>query len=103
MGILDTVKDVVTLMQKVDNIELIRRMLELQTQVVALNEENLALKERLTTQEQLSFRDNFYWRGDDGPFCSSCWDDKAKLVRIHKTPGYVPVCPNCKTRVPSGP
>lgn len=100
MGILDTLKEAVGLIQKVDNIDLYRRMLELQTQVYSLVEENRALKERLTVREQLTFKGNAYWMGDSGPFCSRCWDVEWKLVRIHASrAGIVPSCVNCATSV----
>src|SRR5688572_8601623 len=98
MGILDTLKDAVGLMQKVDNIDLYKRMLELQTQVVSLVEENRLLKEKLGTREQLRFEKNAYWMKDNGPFCSNCWDTKANLVRLHVAQANSvtsPQCPAC--------
>jgi hypothetical protein len=82
MGILDTVRETVGLIQKVDNIELYRRMLELQTQVVQLVEENRALKDRLSTKEQLVFKENSYWKDDGSQFCCRCWDVDGKLVHL---------------------
>ena len=99
MGVLDTLKEAVGLMQKVDNIELYKRMLELQSQVVTLVEENRALNERLVTREKLSFSKNAYWLDDAGPFCSSCWDKEGKLVRLHgasKDSAGSPQCPVCR-------
>jgi len=95
MSIIDTLKETVGLMQKIDNIDLYRRMLELQTQVMALFEENRSLKEQLATRAQLKFKKNAYWMNDDGPFCSRCWDAESKLVRLHQQEGCVPRCPSC--------
>lgn len=97
MGIIDTLKETVGLIQKVDNIDLYRRMVELQTEVYSVIEENRALKEKLATREKLTFRRNCYWIGDDGPFCSRCWDVDGKLVRLHlKTALRLPPeCPSC--------
>lgn len=102
MGIIETLKDTISVIQKADNLDLYKRMLELQTQVFALVEENRTLHERLAMKEKLSFRDNYYWIGDEGPYCSPCWDGAGKLVRIHKKKGYNPICPNCKTMVEEG-
>lgn len=96
MGILDTLKETVSLMQKIDNVDLYRRMLELQTQVMALFEENRSLKEQLATRAQLTFKKNAYWMNDDGPFCSRCWDTEGKLVRLHLRQECIPHCPSCK-------
>ena len=72
MGIVDTLKEAVVLIQKADNIELNRTILALQTEVFGLLEENRGLKAKIATHEQLSWRKNSYWIGDDGPFCSRC-------------------------------
>lgn len=72
MGVVDTLKETIGLLQKVDNIDLYRRMLDLQTQVMALVEENQTLKQRLATRDELTFDANAYWRGEEGPFCSAC-------------------------------
>ncbi len=97
MGIVDTLKETVGLIQKVDNIDLYQKMLELQTQTVALVEENRALRDRLAVRDQLAFRRNAYWRGDDGPYCSRCWDDETKLIRLHDDGKWLPQCPKCHT------
>jgi hypothetical protein len=39
MGVIDTVKDVAFLVQKTDNVDLLRRVVELQQQVYALVDE----------------------------------------------------------------
>lgn len=95
MGVLDTLKEAVGLIQKVDNIDLYKQMLELQTQVIALFEENRTLKDRLATRDQLTFKKNAYWMGDEGPFCSRCWDAESKLVRLHVQAQTTPRCPSC--------
>jgi hypothetical protein len=100
MGALETLKETIGLIQKVDNIDLYRRMLDLQTQVHALIDENRALKETLSRREGLTFSKNAYWMGEDGPFCSPCWDGKATLVRLHLQKGFHPRCPNCGTHRP---
>jgi hypothetical protein len=104
MGVIDTVKDVAFLVQKVDNIEIVKRVLELQDQVFELVEENRdlkeqtrLLKERLATREQMTFRKNAYWKGDDGPFCPQCFDAAGLSMRMLKSPGFAPDCPKCHT------
>jgi hypothetical protein len=107
MGVIDTVKDVVLMVQKVDNIDLVKRILEMQQQVFTLVEENRdlkdknrALQETLTTREQMVFRKNAYWKGDDGPFCPQCFDAGGLAMRMLITPGFVPQCPKCHTSAP---
>lgn len=104
MGILETLKDFVTVVQKADNIDLMKGLLEVQTQTDALLEESLRVKaenaqlrEQLATRDRLQFKRNAYWMDDAGPFCSKCWDSEAKLVRLHVLRSKTPWCPACKT------
>ena len=97
MGVVDTLKETIGLIQKVDNIDLYRQMLDLQTQVMSLLEENKSLRTTLETRATLTFKSDAYWRdGNEGPFCSRCWDDEKKLIRLHLG-GLAPACPKCKT------
>jgi NAD-dependent SIR2 family protein deacetylase len=96
MGIYDAIKDAVQVAQKIDNIDLQKQLLALQTQVVDLVEENRTLKATIATRAELTFARNSYWRGDDGPYCSRCWDAKGTLVHMHIQKGAYPRCPNCE-------
>jgi hypothetical protein len=109
MSILESVKETVGLIQKIDNIDLYRQVLDLQSQILQLVEDNLSLKNenrdlrnQLTTRGNLSFRANGYWLGDEGPYCTGCWDGESKLVRIHVENKTTPQCPRCKVYTPSG-
>lgn len=104
IGVIDTVKELGILIQKIDNLDLIKRMVELQQQVYALDAENRelkdanrALKERFSEREQMVFRKNSYWKGDEGPFCPRCFDAEALSVRMLVNQGYSPQCPKCHT------
>jgi len=37
---------------------------------------------------ELEFRENAYWKGEDGPFCPNCWDGEKKLMRLTGDDGY---------------
>lgn len=56
MGITDNVKETVTLIQKIDNIDLYRKVLDLQSEVMAVVEENTELKRRLRISGDLTPR-----------------------------------------------
>ena len=95
MGILDTAKDAVMLVQKIDNIELYRKILDLQADALKIQEENdklrgkvKSLEEALQIQGTLVFEDNSYFvikvGSKEGPYCSLCWDKDRQLVRKHK-------------------
>jgi hypothetical protein len=94
MSILEDVKSVVTTIQKIDNIELYRQILDLQQEVLQIVSANVELKAELATareelrrKQTLRFEYNAYWTGEtletsDGPFCAKCWDTKQQLVRM---------------------
>lgn len=74
MGVIETVKDIGVLVQKLDNMDLVKRLVELQEQVYEvvaenrdLKEANRGLREKLITREQLAFRKNAYWSDQEGP------------------------------------
>jgi hypothetical protein len=97
--IVDTLRDVVALIQKANDVELHRISLDLQTQVFGLLEENRGLKEKLATRESLTFdtKKNSYWKGADGPYCSACFDSGGMLIRLHQVHDLSPMCPKCQT------
>jgi len=102
MSILETAKDVITLVQKADNLELVKQVLALQSDIMkmmdenrALKDENLALREQLRVKQKLVFRNNAYWLpnedgSEEGPFCATCRDGDNKMVRMSQSPatGY---------------
>jgi hypothetical protein len=124
MGILETVKDAVEVVQKADNIDLLRQLLNIHNDAIKLVEENGSLKskiqsleEQLKIRDALVFEDNVYWlqkeTGKDGPYCSLCWDDKQKLVRLqtgsshwmcilHKLNIKIPGSPDSTVRIVRG-
>jgi hypothetical protein len=92
VGIFDNFKDLFKLAETVNNIELYKKLAELQASMYALEEENRALKDEIRArdeqrniQHRLHPKDNAYYLDDgttlDGPFCLRCWDVDGKLVR----------------------
>jgi hypothetical protein len=94
MSIYEGLKEVVATIQKIDNIELYRQILDLQKEVLEVVSENTELKgklaaaqEELSRKRELRFEFNAYWAGEtletaEGPFCAPCWDTKKQLVRM---------------------
>jgi hypothetical protein len=99
VSVLDTIKDTVNIIQKVDNIELYRSILDIQKECMDLVEENRSLKERIgelevekITNDKLGVKGHcYYLKKDDGeldgPFCTTCWDKDRKLIRMHISNG----------------
>jgi len=97
MGIVETLKDIVTLVQKTDNIDLVKQVLSLQTQALEmqnknrkLRERNRKLRERVKELEQtvsfaktLRFESPFYFAGDDKvPYCARCWESDRRAIHL---------------------
>ena len=82
-------------MQKIDNLELYKTILDLQSDALKVMEENGRLRERNKVLEEafkikdtLVFEDNVYFTVNEGekagPFCTYCWDKERQLLRLHK-------------------
>ncbi len=90
MSLLDKVKDIADIVQKAGNLDLYRRVCDLEGEVITVTRENrrlqaaneelegrLALKARLTFMSPL-----YYAEGDPVPFCPRCWEVDQKLVHL---------------------
>jgi hypothetical protein len=111
MAIFDELKSVAGVLQEAGKIQQYQQildaqkeLLEMQHCITDLEMENKDLKEKLEINESLVFENNAYWLEKDGkkegPFCSCCWDDHRKTIRIH--PAGNPAfrsCPKCKNTV----
>jgi hypothetical protein len=90
MGAIDTAKELAGLVQKVGDIDLYRKIVDFQGEVVALSARNfelekkcfelqsaLDLKKRLKHDRLLYFAD-----GDSIPFCPRCHEEDGKLLHL---------------------
>ncbi|NBI08079.1 hypothetical protein [Senegalia massiliensis] len=117
MGVYDALKDAVNIAQKADNVELYRALLDVQKESLDLLEENKNLKEKIKElkdnteiSKSLIFKNNSYYKKDDieykEPYCSNCWDNNQKLIRMHLRniyPGTLTaICNTCKTSTRTG-
>jgi hypothetical protein len=104
MGAVENVKEIADLIGKFHDIELNRRILKLEEEVIDLTRDKRRAEERvdelqrvISTKKDLTFRGNEYYlktaQGEDGPFCSLCWDRDHKLIRLHS--GRIEPCPAC--------
>ncbi len=100
--------DFLKIIELIKDPDLRMKITELYGQNIELKEENHKLrmeqqetKEKSKINSELIHKENHYYRGKDGPFCTKCWDVDNKLVRLHEgSPGngqrYFH-CPNCKS------
>ncbi len=115
MGMVENIKDAVKLAQQLDNVEIVKALLDTQQSALELMEQNqdlreevARLKKNLELEGTVKYDDGAYWteNGDrDGPFCTKCWDVKRTLVRMKHSNYEWFKCPNCETAcdIPSGP
>ena len=112
MGFYDAFKDVLTVAQKADNVELYRQLLdlnaqalEMQEEITRLKEENADLKRQKDIEKNIEYHvDAFITRkSDEKPikYCAACWADKKKLVPLQYGLNCVDQyqCPSCKAKV----
>ena len=90
MGVLDEIKEIGDLIKKAGDIELYRRIVRLEGEVIDLTRDirhlqqaNGELQEALKFKGEVVFREPFYWlKGDPAPYCPICWEKEAKAVHI---------------------
>ena len=116
MGIIEDTKEVVKLVQQIDNIELYRKILDLQCEVLELVQQNREkdqtiekLKNAMELKGKMVCDHSAYYQIDEqgekiaGPFCTNCFDNEYATRRL--LPGAQPKdqsshywvqCPKCK-------
>ena len=109
MSIIDNAKEIAALVKKLGDIELYRKIVELEGEIIELTRakrevesQTEHLREVLKIKEQMRFIKPFYYMGNDPvPFCPQCWE--ANKVAMHLQ-GPIDVvagprydCRNCKS------
>lgn len=110
MAIFDELKSIAGVLQEAGKIEQYRQildaqkeLLEMQNKIYSIESENRDLRGKLETIKSLIFEKNAYWINNDnkkdGPFCSCCWDDHKKTIRMQPegNPAYYS-CPKCNNK-----
>lgn len=114
MGIIEEVKQIAKAVRQTENTELYGQILDLQSDVMDLLQQNQELTDKLADLQQkkeiensLHFKNDKYWMQKDGvetgPLCTMCWDADKKLIYLHKADnGYgneYYSCPKCNNDV----
>ncbi|KKS21184.1 MAG: hypothetical protein UU77_C0007G0029 [candidate division WWE3 bacterium GW2011_GWC1_41_7] len=100
--------DFLKLVELIKDPDLRMKITDLYGQNIQLKEENHKLrselqeiKEKAKIDSELVHKHNHYYKGEDGTFCTRCWDADNKLIGLHEgSPGYGQryfSCPNCNT------
>ena len=113
MGAYDVIKDAVSLAQKVDNTDLMRKLLDLQQELLDIQEQNFRYKKQIEelqaiiektkrieyTKERSSVYEILEDGTKEGPYCTHCWETNKKTVSLLKSHGSHYECPHCKASV----
>lgn len=106
MGIIDNAKEIADLIKKLNNIELYRKIVELEAEIIDLqrakNDLDLkvtGLQAALQQKKSMSFKHPFYFaEGDPIPFCAKCWEAEHNAIHLVGPDQHGDrYCRNCKT------
>ena len=106
MGLYEGIKDIAKIIQKADNVELYRQVLdleaqalEMQAEIAALKEENAALKKGKDLSDKIvRYPQPYITLKDDDQnlkYCAHCWDSDKKLIQLMCGDEFFR-CPHCK-------
>ena len=113
MGIIELARDAVKIVKQIDNIELYRKILDLQAEAQVLTDQLREKEIKIKSLERaLELKDNIVLKGSayytmnedgtlkDGPFCTKCFDVDHIVCRIVKKGKigrhYLVMCQRCK-------
>lgn len=103
------IKELGKIYQKIDNIEIQKKLLdlseqalEMQNEILRLQEENIKLKQKEDVLSKIErHKDAFITLKDDKKgiiYCSNCWDSKGLLVQGQSDNDGTYYCYNCKEK-----
>jgi hypothetical protein len=108
MGVIENIREVADLVKKIGDLELNRKILNLEGEVHELKRSNMQLETELSdaqrllrVRQEMTFREPFYYaQGDEVPHCPACWNAKdiaVHVVFVSNRDGEMHWrCPNCK-------
>jgi hypothetical protein len=90
MGIVENIKDAADLAKKVGDLELYRKIVHLEGEVMDLTREKRqaeqqieALQKQLALKTKMTFKQPFYHQeGDSVPFCPRCYEKDGQAVHV---------------------
>ena len=105
MGVINCLKDVVSILQKSNDIEMVQKVIDIQQRIIemedtilTLKEENRKLKNNLDIEKKIKRFPNdtviVIKNEENIMYCSKCWDDEKKLIQVTKDEEYYK-CPKC--------
>ncbi len=108
MGLYDNLKDIALVLQKADNVDLYKQLIELssqaldiQNQLVRLSQENQELKQIRNIELDIERHELLYItrisEEHKYKYCTHCWDSERKIIQIDCGNMGKFRCPHCNT------
>ena len=103
MSVIDQAKEIAGLIKKIGDIELYRKIVELEGEIIELTRSNRELEEakgdlerQLALKKSMTFKAPFYFiDGDAVPFCPNCWEKYNLPVHMSGYPPNKPAAYDC--------
>ncbi|HEY2234159.1 MAG TPA: hypothetical protein VGK01_11865 [Candidatus Angelobacter sp.] len=111
MGVIDSFKEIADLVKKAGDIDLWRKIVQAESEVVELNrtlriteEKVRELENLLRFKQKLSYNEPFFFvEGDPVPYCPSCWESAAipvhMIIKLRTAATIGRECPKCKLTI----
>lgn len=103
MGLLDAIKETASIIQKADNLDLYRQILDIQREALEQQEElRKLMEENHELKKKLEFRGKIIRHrepvitieGDETIYCASCYGNNDKFIQMKLVDDYY-CCPVC--------
>lgn len=110
MSMYEMFKDGLDAVKASDNVPLLKNYmdihqgyLQIENDLKQAKQKIKELEDKLEVKDRIIFRDNMYYiktesGHEDGPYCTRCYDETNKLIRMHKEK-YKYICPVDKVSV----
>lgn len=88
---ISTIKSISELIKKYNDLDLMGKIIKLQSEVYELQTDNLALRRQLEEQTKMQMKGPygyFYQEGDEVPFCPKCWEGEHKAIHLPNPEDY---------------
>lgn len=112
MGWYEAIKDVVTVADRLRDVELKQKLADVQVECAKLAEENskirqelIDLREQVNIRQEMEYQNDVYWRRVEkdryaGPYCPKCLDGDKKAARMSNRPDdFFWRCPVCRYEI----
>jgi hypothetical protein len=103
VSVIDQAKEIAGLIKKIGDIELYRKIVELEGEIIELTRSKHELEDtksnlekQLALKKSMVFKAPFFFQENDPvPFCSRCWEKENQLVHMNGFPAREPTSFEC--------